>query len=107
MASDATNVRHNATKELAAPSGRRTDPKLIARPRPNNAFRRVPMAASPSASFTAVPVVPAADRVGRTAKLQRQAFRLTRVRARARTRARVTSGRKSLYLDYGNRPQSE
>ena len=65
MDSDATIVRRRATKELAARFVRRTGRKLIARPHPNNAFRRVPKVASPSASSTAVPAVPAADRAGR------------------------------------------
>ena len=71
MDSDATTVRRNATKELAARFVRRTGRKLIARLRRDNAFRRVPTAASPSRSFTAVPAVPAAARAGRKAKHQR------------------------------------
>ena len=56
-------------------------------------FPRVPTAASPSASSTAARAVPAAAPAGRTANHQRtsasRSIRLTR----ARTRARVTSGR--------------
>ena len=71
MATDsgATTVRRSATKEVAARFVRHTGRKLIARPHPNNAFRRVPTAASRSASFTAVLAVPVAARVALRAKL--------------------------------------